>query len=414
MARNKVQYQKGLSEAEFERRYGSEEQCRAAVAKWRWPDGFVCPRCGGRRHSLIKTRALYQCTACRRQTSLTAGTIFAATKLALRSWFRALYHLTQSKQGISSLELGRRLGVTQTTAWTVKHKLKQVMMERDAKKRLIGRVEMDDAYLGGQRSGGKRGRGAAGKTPIVATVETTAEGRPVRLKLRRVRGFRRSEIEAFAKRSLDAGCTVVSDGLSCFRGVTAAGCTHQPIRTGSGRKAVLAPAFKWVNTALGNIKTAIVGTYRAIRDKHVPRYLAEFEYRFNRRYDLAAMLPRLGWAAVRTRQCPTASSNWLKLMRKQVRFCLLRIFPSVPRRECRETMSGESSASRGSRKVRAKPCTLAHSHADGYLCHAHAFISTDGPRQRAEQDFAGDLARTTQIFFGQEAVQRHQLRSARA
>jgi transposase-like protein len=155
MARNRVQYQKGLSEAEFERQYGSEEQRRAALAKWRWPDGFVCPHCGGRRHSLIKSRALYQCTACRRQTSLTAGMIFAATKLALRTWFRPLYHLTQSKQGISSLEL-RRLGVTQTTAWTVKHKLKQVM-ERDAKKRLIGRVEMDDAYLGGQRSGGKRG-----------------------------------------------------------------------------------------------------------------------------------------------------------------------------------------------------------------------------------------------------------------
>src|SRR5512140_1266838 len=276
MARNKVQHQKGLSEAEFDRRYGSEEQCRAAVVKWRWPDGFVCPECGGRRHSLVKTRALYQCTTCRRQTSLTAGTIFAATKLSLRSWFRALYHLTQSKQGISSLELGRRLGVTQSTAWTVKHKLKQVMMER----------------------------GAAGKTPIVAPVETTAEGRPVRLKLRRMRGFRRTEIEAFAKRSLDVACTVVSDGLSCFRGVTAAGCTHQPIRTGSGRKAVLAPAFKWVNTAPGNIKTAIVGTSRAIRDKHVPRYLAEFVYRINRRYDLAAMMPRLGWAAVRTPPMP--------------------------------------------------------------------------------------------------------------
>jgi hypothetical protein len=177
---------------------------------------------------------------------------------------------------------------------------------------------MDDAYLGGQRSGGKRGRGAAGKTPIVATVETIAEGRPVRLKLRRVRGFRRTEIEAFAKRSLDAGCTVVSDGLSCFRGVTAAGCTHQPIRTGSGCKAVLVPAFKWVNTALSNIKTAIVGTYRAIRDKHVPRYLAEFEYRFNRRYDLAAMLPRLGWGPPSApRRCPTVSSNWLRLMHKQ-------------------------------------------------------------------------------------------------
>ena len=139
----------------------------------------------------------------------------------------------------------------------------------------------------------------------------------MRLKLRRMRGFRRTEIEAFAKRSLDVACTVVSDGLSCFRGVTAAGCTHQPIRTGSGRKAVLAPAFKWVNTALGNIKTAIVGTYRAIRDKHVPRYLAEFEYRFNRRYDLAAMLPRLGWGCRAHPAHALPSSNWLSFMRKQ-------------------------------------------------------------------------------------------------
>jgi hypothetical protein len=71
-----------------------------------------------------------------------------------------------------------------------------------------------------------------------------------------------------------------------------------------GPQGGLIPAFRWVNTALGNIKTAIVGTYRAIRDKHVPRYLAEFEYRFNRRYDLAAMLSRLGWAAVRTPPMP--------------------------------------------------------------------------------------------------------------
>ena len=185
-----------------------------------------------------------------------------------------MYQLTQSKGGISSLELGRRLGVTQNTAWKLKHKLMQVMMERDAGKRLTGRVEMDDAYLGGERSGGKRGRGAPGKTPIIATVETTPEGKPVRLKLRRINGFRRKEVEKLARRSLDPGSNVVSDGLACFRGVTDAGCTHQPIHTGSGRKAALAPAFKWVNTALGNIKTAITATYRAIRQKHVPRYAA--------------------------------------------------------------------------------------------------------------------------------------------
>jgi hypothetical protein len=120
---------------------------------------------------------------------LIAGTIFAATKVALTIWFRAMYHLTQSKGGISSIELGRRLGVTQTTSWKIKHKLMQVMMERDATKRLAGRIEIDDAYLGGERNGGKRGRGSPGKMPFVAAVETTPEGRPIRLKLRRVRGF---------------------------------------------------------------------------------------------------------------------------------------------------------------------------------------------------------------------------------
>jgi hypothetical protein len=304
MARNGVQFQKGLSEAEFDALYGTEERCRAAVFAWRWPDGFVCPGCGGGAHCIIKTLALYQCRSCRRQASLIAGTIFAATKLPLRLWFRAMSHLTQSKGGISSLELARRLGVTQSTAWTLKHKLMQVMLERDAGKRLTGRVEMDDAYLGGERPGGKRGRGAPGKTPIIAAVETTSDGKPVRLKLRRVKGFRRSEIAKLARRSLDRASTVVSDGLGCFRGVIEAGCTHQPIPTGSGRTAAQRPAFKWVNTALGNIKTAMTGTYRAIRQKHVPRYLAEFEYRFNRRYDLAAMMPRLGWAAVRTPPMP--------------------------------------------------------------------------------------------------------------
>ena len=304
MARNAVQFQKGLSESAFEQLYGTEEQCRAIVIASRWPNGFECPVCGAGQYSVVTTRDLYQCAKCRRQTSPIAGTIFASTHLPLRLWFRAIYHLTQSKQGISSVELGRRLGVTQTTAWKLKHKLKQVMLERDATKPLTGRVEIDDTYIGGEGSGGKRGRGAPGKTPVVVAVETTSEGKPVRLKLRRVTSFCAASISQFAKRSLDPNCSVVSDGLQCFAGVANAGCAHQVVKTGSGPKAARSPAFKWVNTALGNIKAAITGTYHAINRKHVPRYLAEFEYRFNRRYDLAVIIPRLTWAAVRTTPMP--------------------------------------------------------------------------------------------------------------
>ena len=136
MARNKVQFQKGLSEAEFDELYGTEGRCHAELARLRWPDGFACPDCGGQGHCVVKrdARQLFQCNACRKQTSVKAGTIFASSKLPLRLWFKAMYLVTQSKKGISSIELGRRLGVTQTTAWTMKHKLAQVMIERNGAK----------------------------------------------------------------------------------------------------------------------------------------------------------------------------------------------------------------------------------------------------------------------------------------
>ena len=118
----------------------------------------------------------------------------------------------------------------------MKHKLKQVMLERDAAKHLSGRVEIDDAYVGGQRGGGKRGRGAPGKTPFVAAVETTPDGKPSRLKLRRVGSFCSRSIEAFARASLDPACVVVTDGLRCFSAVTEAGCTHEVVTTGSGQR----------------------------------------------------------------------------------------------------------------------------------------------------------------------------------
>ena len=305
MARNKVQLQKGMSEAQFEAAYGTEDLCHAALVSWRWPEGFTCPDCEGRRHCIVKRggRILYQCNACRKQTSVRAGTIFASSKLGLRLWFKAMYLLTQSKKGISSLELGRRLGVTQTTAWTLKHKLAQVMIERNASKRLTGEVQMDDAYLGGSRPG-TSGRGAAGKTPFVAAVSITRDGKPDRIALRRVQRFSKTAIAKFAGAALEAGVHALTDGYRCFAGVTEAGCAHTPVKTGGGAKAAKNPRFKWVNTVLGNIKAAIVGTYRAVRAKHAPRYLAEFEYRFNRRYKLEAMIEKLAYVSLRTAPMP--------------------------------------------------------------------------------------------------------------
>jgi ISXO2-like transposase domain/Transposase zinc-ribbon domain len=271
---------KGLSEAEFRRRFGTEEACRAALFELRWGRGWVCPACGHGRCAQLRSRAVYQCNRCKHQVGLTAGTVFHWTKLPLTAWFLAIYHLTQSKGGMSSIELARRLGTRQPTAWLLKHKLMAAMQARDAAKpRLEGRVEIDDAYLGGARSGGKRGRGAAGKTPFVAAVETTAGRKPRRLRLTVVKGFRKKEIERLAKRDLATGSNVVTDGLSCWTAVAAAGCSHFPMRAGGGPQAAKWVPFSWVNTALGNIKTALAGTYHHVSPKHAQRYLSSFAWR---------------------------------------------------------------------------------------------------------------------------------------
>jgi hypothetical protein len=138
----------------------------------------------------------------------------------------------------------------------------------------------------------------------VAAVETTPERRPRKLKLLPVKGFRQREVERLARQHLTSGVTVVSDGLSCWTAVTRAGCAHEPMVTGSGRQAAKLAPFKWVNTTLGNVKAAIVGTYRQLSPTHAARYLASFAWRFNRRFQLETMLPRFLHSAARTNPLP--------------------------------------------------------------------------------------------------------------
>jgi len=303
MAKNPVQFQKGLGLHEFLERYGNEEQCREALYRLRWPSGYVCPHCGNTTGCEIKQRNVHQCHKCHHQTSLTAGTLFHGTKLPLRTWFLGIYLLTQRKKSTSALQLARELGVKYDTAWRLKHKLMQAMLEHQRHQPLSGRIELDDAYLGGERAG-KRGRGSENKIPFIVAVETTQDGRPMKAHLRRVQAFRRTEIARYAQANILPGSEVLSDGLFCFTGVAAANCQHTPLIAGSGRRAAQHPAFKWANTLLGNLKNALRGTYHAIREQHVPRYLAEFEYRFNRRFDLPAMIERLTRVTLRTPPIP--------------------------------------------------------------------------------------------------------------
>lgn len=311
--KNQIQFQPGLSLSKFISRYGTEEQCKKALEHSRWPAGFVCPTCGST-DALIYQRnrvKVFQCRSCRVQTTLTEGTIFHSTKLELRIWFQAIYFITQNKNNVSALELKRHIGVCYRTAWRVKQKLMQVMYEREKSTVLSGRVEVDDAYLGGEHPGGKAGRGSENKTPFIAAVQTNKRGNPVYAVLSPVKAFTLNDVAAWAKKSLSPLTTVVSDGLHCFNAVKEAGCAHEKEVVGKKRKSTDMECFNWVNTILGNFKNAISGTYHAFDfDKYCHRYLGEYQYRFNRRFDIAAMFGRLCNASAQTGKRP---EKWLRL-----------------------------------------------------------------------------------------------------
>ena len=302
MARNKVQFQKGLSMSAFVAAYGREDQCHAALAKWRWPAGFVCPKCGGARHSYVATRRLFQCSACSLQTSARAGTIFHKSRTPLTKWFLAIHLMTSAKNDIAGLELARQLDVKWDTAWLIKQKLMEVMRQRNSIYKLDGLIQVDDAYVGGEKPG-KRGRGANNKLPFVMAV-STVKGKPMHAQLRVVDGFTKEAIRDWARASIRPGSHVLSDGLGCFNGIDEAGIAHTPIVTGGGRPKD--PQFLWVNITLGNVKSAVTGTCRSLDERHAPRYLAAYEWRYNRRFDLAENLGRLARVAVATKPAPYA------------------------------------------------------------------------------------------------------------
>jgi len=142
------------------------------------------------------------------------------------------------------------------------------------------------------------------KKPYVAAVETTNEGQPTRIKLNALKGFRSTEILAWRRQHLTGGSLVISDGLAYFNAVAEAGFQHDRIVCGGGRASVEETGFYWVNTVLGNLKSALRGTYHSIKPKYAQRYLAEFQYRFNRRFSLEALIPLLIYIGLRTPPMP--------------------------------------------------------------------------------------------------------------
>jgi len=263
---------------EFEQRFNSEEACREYLFRLRWPDGFRCPRCQ-HGEAWETERGLYHCRNCNFQTSVTAGTMFQDTRKPLRLWFRAMWYVTNQKHGVSALGLKGTLGLgSYRTAWTWLHKLRHAMV-RPGRDRLSGIVEVDEAYLGGEKPG-KRGRGAAGKALVVVAAQEDGHGIG-RVRLRRVSDASAQNLGYAVQHGVDPGTVVRTDGWSGYGQLEALGYVHQVVRQDSHIGENLLPM---VNRVVSLLKRWLLGTHQgAVRISHLDYYLDEFTFRFNRR-----------------------------------------------------------------------------------------------------------------------------------
>ncbi|SMQ95950.1 IS1595 transposase [Xanthomonas fragariae] len=269
---NAMQFQAGLSMSEFFASYGTAAKSYRAVYKWWWPQGFRCPCCAGRAWccDLLPTQRLPS------SDQSDDGTMFEGTKLPPRTRMPALHLLTSTKTNMAALELMRHLGGNYKSAWRMKHKIMQVMAEREATRRLSGFVQIDATFT----------------APSYVVIEP-------------VRSFDNASLKDWTAHRLARECEVYTDGLACFRRLEDAGHAHTTLDTGGGRAATEAAGDRWVNVVLGNLKRAIGGVYHAItQGKYARRYLAEAAYRFNRRFQLRELLPRLTKAMMQCKPCP--------------------------------------------------------------------------------------------------------------
>jgi transposase-like protein len=270
----------------FQARFGTDEQCRDYLFKARWPDGFRCTGCGHGDAWRHKKRLIDECVACGKQHSLLAGTIFEQTKTGLARWFLAIYLVTSGKRGISAMELKRQMGFgSYGTAWAWLHKIRRAMVVTD-RKPLGQRVEADETLIGGAKPG-KPGRGASGKTVVAGAVESgrgKARGRRLgRLRLAKLPDASATSLEGFLAANVAKPVTVTTDGWFGYSGLPAQGYDHEPVNLSAswGDAALRLPA---IHLVFSLAKRWLMGTHHgAVSAKHLPTYLDEYVFRFNRR-----------------------------------------------------------------------------------------------------------------------------------
>lgn len=264
---------------ELEKRFGTDKACRAYLFNLRWPEGFICPHCGCNKSWEMKN-GFFWCAGCNRRTSVSSGTIFEGTHKPLSMWFRVIWLVCSQKYGASAKGLQRMLGIgSYKTAWMWLHKLRRAMV-RPGRDRLSGIIEVDETYIGGEKQGGKRGRGAPGKSLVVIAVQK--KGRKLgRIRLQRVPDASAISLEKAVTDAAEPGSEIITDGWNGYNQLKEIGYEHLVIRKDASVGDNLLPACNLITSLL---KRWLDGTLQgAVSHEHLDYYLDEYTFRFNRR-----------------------------------------------------------------------------------------------------------------------------------
>jgi transposase-like protein len=266
---------------EFVQHFPNDKVCAAYLEQLRWPNGFCCPICQTSGEPWRQTRGRLVCSACRHQTSVTAGTILEKTRTPLTTWFEAAWHLTTAKNGFSAKTLERTLGTSYRTAWAMLQRYR-ISMVRSERERLTGGVEVDEALVGGVVQGGKRGRGSS-KSIVVIAIEVKAPKGFGRVRMRHIPDASSANLQPFICDVVDRSATVRTDGWKGYNGLSKRKYTHErTVLSTSGDPAHV--AMPGVHRVASLLKRWILGTHQgSFVPVHLQSYLEEFTFRFNRR-----------------------------------------------------------------------------------------------------------------------------------
>jgi transposase-like protein len=260
--------------------FDTDSECRKALEELRWPEGVKCLRCASESVSYISTRKQYDCNKCRYRFSVTTGTIFNDSHLALPKWFIAVFLMCESKKGISANQLMRTLGVAKKTAWYLNHRIRKAMSEVNPTL-LTGTVEVDETYIGSPRRGRGMGRGnyRGFKQIVLGAVE-----RDGRLRMSAGIDNTKEHLFGFIRQNVaDEAANIYTDSLPAYKGIGDHNTKHESVNHTKHEYVRGDVHTNTIEGAFGLFKRGLIGSFHQISRKHLDRYLDEFEFRYNNR-----------------------------------------------------------------------------------------------------------------------------------